>query len=70
MYVYIDSERVVFATVLRILESVPFVNKVVGLAGFADLAHFGTELDSRSPYADIRPLRAGECASSAALDGP
>jgi len=60
MYFCNDGEHVVFATALRILESIPSVRKVLHLAGFADLVHFGTELGNRSPYLGIKRLRAGE----------
>ena len=60
IYYWIDADRVVFATALRILEALAFVPKVADFRGMTELACLGTPLGARTPYAGIRILRSGE----------
>jgi asparagine synthase (glutamine-hydrolysing) len=60
IYYWSDDSFVVFATALRILEALPFVPKVMDLRAVTEIACFGFPLGVRTPYRDIRAIRAAE----------
>jgi asparagine synthase (glutamine-hydrolysing) len=60
LYVWEGEDIVVFATALRILESVPQVVKTMDLRGVCELTAFGYPLADRTPYVGIRRLLPAE----------
>jgi len=60
LYYWIDDDRVLFATALRILEQHPDVPKRMDLRAVTEMANLGVPLADRTPYAGIRVLRAAE----------
>lgn len=60
LYYWCDSEMVVFATALRVLEALPFVPKVRDDTSVAETIAFGYPLADRTRYLNIRALREAE----------
>ncbi|MGJ7915212.1 asparagine synthase-related protein [Massilia sp. LXY-6] len=60
VYVWAGPRFVVFATALRVLESVALVPKQLDLRGVTELAAFAYPLADRTPYRDIAMLRAAQ----------
>lgn len=60
LYYFVDDERVIFASALRVLEQVDEIHKRMDLRGVTEMAVFGYALGPRTPYADIARLRAAE----------
>src|SRR5229473_1384877 len=60
LYFYIDDNRVVFATALRILEDLSFVPKKMDLRAVTEVVALGAPLADRTPYAGISLLKSGE----------
>ena len=60
LYVWVGTEYVVFATALRILESLPWVCKEFDVRGVTEVAALSYPLADRTPYLGIQMLRAGE----------
>ena len=60
MFYSIGPEYLVFASALRIIEACPTVLKVMDLRGATELTSLGFSLGSRTSYANISLLRAGE----------
>ena len=60
MYFWIDDELVVFASTLRVLEECSLVPKKMDLRAVTEMVALGAPLGDRTPYADIRLLKASE----------
>ena len=60
LYYWADEQFVIFATALRILESLDSVPKVMDLRGVTEMCGFGYPLGSRTPYAGVSLLNAAE----------
>jgi hypothetical protein len=60
LYFWIDDQRVVFATALRILEELSFVPKKMDLRGVTEIVALGAPLGNRTPYAGISLLQPAE----------
>lgn len=60
VYYWRGGGLVVFATALRVLESLPYVAKGVDLQGITEAAAFGYPLIRRTPYREIHCLDGGE----------
>jgi asparagine synthase (glutamine-hydrolysing) len=60
LYFWIDEERVVFATALRILEGLSFVPKKMDLRAVTEIVALGSPLADRTPYAGISLLKSAE----------
>ena len=60
LYVWLDDDRVVFASALRILEELPFVPKKMDLRAVTEVVALGTPLADRTPYAGIFLLKPAE----------
>jgi asparagine synthase (glutamine-hydrolysing) len=60
LYLWIDEQRVVFATALRILEGLSFVPKKMDLRAVTEVVAFGAPLGDRTPYSDIFMLKPAE----------
>jgi asparagine synthase (glutamine-hydrolysing) len=60
LYFFIDDERVIFASALRILEAIPEIPKRMNVHAVTEIVGLGYALGERTPYADISLLRAGE----------
>jgi hypothetical protein len=60
LYYWMNSDYVVFASALRILESISFVPKAMDLRGVTELIGFGYPLEKRTPYSDVKLLAAAE----------
>jgi asparagine synthase (glutamine-hydrolysing) len=60
LYYWMDSEHVVFASALRILESLSFVPKTMDMRGVTELVAFGYPLGKRTPYSNLNLMSAGE----------
>jgi hypothetical protein len=60
MYYWVSEEYVVFATALRILETLRFIPKKMDIRGVTELASMGFPLGTRTPYTDIKMLKAAE----------
>jgi asparagine synthetase B (glutamine-hydrolysing) len=58
VYYWAGSEYVVFASALRILEELELVPKVMEVRTVTEIVGLGYALADRTPYADIRMLRA------------
>lgn len=70
VYYWVLPDFIIFATALRILESLSFRKKSLDLQGIAEIACFGYPLADRSPYENIFTLYAGEtvCFSDGAIN--
>jgi asparagine synthase (glutamine-hydrolysing) len=60
LYYWIGDEYVVFASALRILESLAEVPKVMDLVAISEIAELGYPVGSRTPYAGISRVTAGQ----------
>lgn len=60
VYFWVYSDFIIFASALRILESLHFYRKEIDLKGITEIACFGYPLSDRTPYKDIFSLYAGE----------
>ena len=60
IYYWIDKDRIVFATALRLLEALPCVPKRINYRGVTELAVFGFPLADRTPYDEVRTIRESE----------
>jgi len=60
LYYWVDDQYVVFATALRVLESVSELRKAMDLRGVTEMAAFGFPLADRSPYTSLRLMMPGE----------
>ena len=60
LYFWMDDERVVFATALRILEGLSFVPKKMDLRAVTEVVALGSPLADRTPYAGISLLKSAE----------
>lgn len=60
LYYFVDDERVIFASALRVLEQVDEIHKSMDLRGATEMAVFRHCIGSRTPYAGISRLRAAE----------
>ena len=58
-YAIIDG-FIVYTSALRILESIPFIPKVIDVQGTAEIACFGYPLSTRTAYQNIMTVHAGE----------
>ena len=63
LYYWVNEEFAVFASALRILEALPLVPKEMDLRGVTEMASIGLPLGTRTPYAGVSLLRAGEVLS-------
>jgi asparagine synthetase B (glutamine-hydrolysing) len=59
LYLWMDEDRVVFASSLRVMEQLPCVPKRVDLRAAGEMLVFGYPLADRTPYAGIRRLEGG-----------
>jgi hypothetical protein len=62
LYYTVTDEWVVFASALRILESLPFVNRSIHVRGVYEQLTFGFPLGDRTPYREICSLGPGQTA--------
>lgn len=60
LYFWSNGEFLIFASALRILESLAFIPKRMDLRAVTEIASLGYALADRTPYSDISVLRAGE----------
>lgn len=60
LYYWVGEEFAVFASALRILEALPLVPKEMDLRAVTEMASIGLPLGTRTPYANVSLLRAGE----------
>ena len=60
LYFWIDDERVVFASALRIVEGLSFVPKKMDLRAVTEVVALGAPLADRTPYAGISFLKPAE----------
>lgn len=60
LYCWTDGRLVVFASALRILETLAIVPKRMDLRGVTEITAFGWALGRRTPYAGVELLGAGE----------
>lgn len=60
LYYWVNEEFAVFASALRILEALPLVPKEMDLRAVTEMASIGLPLGTRTPYANVSLLRAGE----------
>ncbi len=60
LYYWMDEDFVIFATALRVLESLEVVPKSMDLRGVTELAALGYSLGRRTPYVGISLLHAAE----------
>ncbi len=60
LYFWMDDKQVVFATALRILESLSFVPKKMDLRAVTEVVALGAPLADRTPYAGISLLKSAE----------
>jgi hypothetical protein len=60
LYFWIDDDRVVFATALRILEGLSFVPKKMDLRAVTEVVSLGGPLADRTPYSGIYLLKPAE----------
>lgn len=60
LYYWVNEEFAVFASALRIIESLPLVPKEMDLRAVTEMASIGLPLGTRTPYANVSLLRAGE----------
>ncbi|HEV3467909.1 MAG TPA: asparagine synthase-related protein [Pyrinomonadaceae bacterium] len=60
LYYWVGEEFAVFASALRVLEALPLVPKEMDLRAVTEMASIGLPLGTRTPYAGVSLLRAGE----------
>lgn len=60
LYYWISDDCVIFATALRILESLNEIPKEMDLRALTEMVTLGLPLGTRTPYANVRLLRAAE----------
>jgi asparagine synthase (glutamine-hydrolysing) len=60
LYYWMDKDHLVFSTVLRILEALPWIPKVMCMRGSTEFAYFGYSFGDRTPYSTIKILRPAE----------
>src|SRR5207237_3983430 len=60
LYFWMDDKQVVFATALRILESLSFVPRKMDLRAVTEVVALGAPLADRTPYAGISLLKSAE----------
>lgn len=60
IYYWIGPDHVIFASALRILETVAEVPKVMDLVAVTEIAALGYPVGNRTPFAGISGLKAGE----------
>lgn len=60
LYYWLGPEYVIFASALRLLESLTPVPKVMDVRSVTELASFGFSVSDRTPYVDIRVLKPAE----------
>lgn len=60
LYYWHNGEILIFASALRILESISFIPKRMDVRAVTEIASLGYALADRTPYCDIFVLRAGE----------
>ena len=60
LYYYLDEQRVIFASALRILESLPDVPKEMDLRGVTEIAGLTFLLGDRTPYANTATIKAAQ----------
>ncbi len=60
LYYWTNDSWIVFSSALRILEAMPFVPKVMDFRAVTEITCFGFPLGARSPYENIRTIRAAE----------
>ena len=60
IYYWIGPEYVIFSSALRVLESLPEVPKKMDLVAVTEIAILGCPVGNRTPYSDIKGLKAGE----------
>lgn len=60
LYYYISAEFVIFASALRILEDVAAIPKIMDVRAVTEMVGLGYALADRTPYVNIRLLRAAE----------
>ena len=60
LYYWADEQFVIFATALRVLESLDVIPKVMDLRGVTEMCGLGYPLGCRTPYAGISLLNAAE----------
>jgi asparagine synthase (glutamine-hydrolysing) len=60
LYFCCTADRVWFASSLAVMVRLPAVRKVMDLRAVAEMTVFGSPLGDRTPYLDVRVLRAGE----------
>lgn len=60
LYYWADEDFVIFASALRILESLAAIPKVLDLRAVTEMTGLGYPLGSRTPYAGVSLLKAGE----------
>jgi asparagine synthase (glutamine-hydrolysing) len=60
IYYWVGREYVIFASALRVLESLAEIPKNMDLVAVTEIAILGCPVGSRTPYAEIRGLKAGE----------
>ncbi|MDT4954757.1 MAG: hypothetical protein QOJ02_2895 [Acidobacteriota bacterium] len=63
LYYWADDKYVVFATALRIIESLDLVPKEMDVRGVTEMVGLGIPLGARTPYANVSLLRAAEAIS-------
>lgn len=63
LYYHLSDEYVVFASVLRVLEGCRFVERRMDVQGVAEMAAMRIALADRTPYADVKLLKAGQILS-------
>jgi len=60
LYYWVSDDLVIFASAIRILEAVDEIPKRMDVRAVTEMVGLGYPLDDRTPYADIRLLRASE----------
>ncbi|MBV9958746.1 MAG: hypothetical protein JO360_10010 [Acidobacteria bacterium] len=60
LYYWADENYVIFATALRVLESLSLIPKEMDVRAVTEITGLGAPLGSRTPYAGISLLKAGE----------
>jgi len=60
IYYYIDDEKVIFSSALRILEDCPLVLRKFDAQGVSEIVAFGFSLAKRTPYQDVKRIAAAE----------
>jgi hypothetical protein len=63
LYYWLADDWVVYATALRILETLPFVPKVMDVRAITEAAGFSYSLGSHTPYVGVKTIKAAEIVS-------